>query len=216
LQQAGATSVFLLGDWNLTRVALTNAATLGYFPEWLTGGFGYDGSNDFRLEGIEGGGAWGRPALNEVTHLMGLLPDNRPVDYTNSWWTQAVLEIDPQFSSSFESQFVEQLLANGIQEAGPKLTAAAFGKGLLGATFPDPGAGAPAYYQSGYGFGAGDYNAVQDYAVVWWSNQAPPFNYVQGGQPESGSFCLVGNGKRYRSGSWPPVSSLFNPADGCR
>lgn len=225
LQQAGVTSVFLLGDWNLTRVALTNAATLSYYPEWLTGGFGYDGENDFRLEGIEGGGQWGRPKLNEVTHLFGLLPDNRPVDYTDAWWTQAVLEIDPSYNSSFESQFVDQdaaiynafqLLANGVQLAGPKLTPATFAKGLQGTTFPDPGAGAPPYYQSGYGFGAGDYNGVQDYAVVWWSDQAPPFNYVQGGNPESGSFCLVGNGARFRPGAWPPIDSLFNASAGCR
>lgn len=225
LQQAGVTSAYLLGDIDLDRVVLTNAATLGYHPEWLTGGLGFHGASDFRLESIEGGGNWGRPALDEVTHMFGLLPDNRPQDYANAWWTQAVLEIDPGFSSSYESQFVDQdaaiynaaqLLANGIQTAGPKLTPASFEKGLLGTTFPDPGAGAAPYYQSGYGFGAGDYNAVQDYAVVWWSNQAPPFNYVQGGDPESGSFCLVGDGRRYRPGAWPALSTLFDPGAGCR
>jgi hypothetical protein len=225
LQQAGVTSVFLLGDINLDRVGLTNAATLGYHPEWLTGALGYDGANDFRLESIEGGGDWGRPAIDEVTHMLGLLPDNRPLDYTNAWWTQAVLEIDPGFSSSYESQFGDQdaaiynafqLLGNGIQLAGPRLTPASFERGLLGTTFPDPNAGAAPYYQAGYGFGAGDYNAVQDYAVIWWSDQAPPFNYVQGGQPESGSFCLVGNGKRFAPGSWPALSALFDPGAGCR
>jgi hypothetical protein len=225
LQQAHVTSVFLLGDINLDRVALTNAAILGYHPEWLTGALGYNGANDFRLEGIEGGGNWGRPAIDQVTHMFGLLPDNRPLDYANSWWTQAVLEIDPGFSSSYESQFGDQdaaiynavqLLSNGIQTAGPKLTAASFERGLLGTSFPDPGAGAAPYYQAGYGFGAGDYNGVDDYAVIWWSNQAPPFNYVQGGNPESGSFCLVGNGQRFRPGSWPALSTLFNPSAGCR
>lgn len=225
LQQAGVTSIFLIGDANLDRLTLTAAATLGYHPEWLTGGLGYQGANDFRMEGIEGGGDWGRPAIDEVTHMFGLLPDNRPQDYTNAWWTQAVLEIDPSYSSVYSSQHQDdnaatynavQLLANGIQMAGPKLTAASFEHGLFSTTFPDPGAGAAPYYQAGYGFGAGDYNGVQDYAVIWWSNQAPPFNYVQGGNPESGSFCLVGNGRRYRPGSWPALSALFNPSAGCR
>jgi hypothetical protein len=224
LQSAGVTSVVLLGDFSLINSALTNAAPQGYYPEWINPMMGSYSDNDFKLKG-QIDDQLTAPPLNyapELPHMFGLWPDNRPIEYSNAWWTQAVLEADPSFSSSYAEQWVDQeaatysalqILANGIQNAGPKLTPDSFATGLM--TITTSAGGQAPYYAAGYGFGAGDYSASSNYAVVWWSKQPWAFNYVQT-KPATGSFCFVGGGARYAPGNWPSLSALFNPSAGCR
>jgi hypothetical protein len=110
------------------------------------------------------------------------------------------------------NNFYEQLLlvASGIQLAGPHLTPATFQSGLQRATFPDPGVGAPPYYQSGIGY-RGSHFMKTDAAMVWFDNAQPGTENPQ----STGAVCYVRHGERHGLDGWRRQQPAFYAGGSC-
>jgi hypothetical protein len=87
--------------------------------------------------------------------------------------------------------------------AGPSLTPSTFKNGLDNTKFPDPGAGAPPYYQAGVSFGP-DHSFNDDGALLWYS---PTTTSAETGKP--GAFCYANHGQRYTLGQWPASDDML-------
>jgi hypothetical protein len=82
------------------------------------------------------------------------------------------------------------LLAIGIQMAGPDLTPQNFEQGLR--AYQSPGVGP----EGRWAFPTGRYTAPQDARIVWWqSNATSPYDGYQG--------VYEDNGQRYPLGAFP-------------
>jgi hypothetical protein len=160
---------------------------------------------------------------NQEAHMFGLSGFNKWVpgaDMPVNWAAEDQNPADNCPSGCYNWEFWAQywdllVLASGIQEAGPDLTPANFQAGLYRTTFPNPGCGAPPYYQGCVGFGPHDHTMIQDYAMVWWSNTATEPYYFEG-ETAPGAYCYIGLGRRFRD-NWPSaLQPFFDPRAPCQ
>jgi hypothetical protein len=202
LRSRGITTVILLDDdTNASNRWLPDASKAGYYPEWLLVGTSQERDDQ-----------WGVAPPDQLAHMFGVVPWNKflPIQDEPDFW--AIKEGDPSVNSALttdvktiDDYHAFLLLASGVQMAGPKLNPASFARGLERARFPDPGAGAPPYFQASVGFSPSHHSMTNDFALVWWSSQAPTYRVGTGtGQRETGGgFCWVLNGTRWSLGNWP-------------
>jgi hypothetical protein len=197
-------------------VDLMNAAQSDqYSPEWLLPG----------LQNDSNGGGYAAFAAAQSAHAFGIAAPNKPVAPSNEPWYESATQADPSVAKlslndgsvtggTYVQPFYESmlLLASGIQESGPKLTATSFQSGLQQTTFPDPYAGAPPLYQSREGFGSG-HVMLSGFALKWFSESAP--DYWDGNQPP-GDWCFLGKGSRYTTSTLPAGDpGFFSDAGDC-
>lgn len=178
------------------RYLMPAASSQGYFPEWVvTSYINHDVDNGHR-----------EAPPDQVRGVIG-------VTFKNKWnlredmpWYWAIKDADPSWipaenwyyhlASRYSSLL---LLASGIQLAGPDLNPRTFQEGLFRATFPNPGAGGPPYYQARVGFEGGKHTMMGDAAMFWYSS-----NTRSTAEPSLvGAVCYVASGKRYSLGRWP-------------
>jgi hypothetical protein len=115
--------------------------------------------------------------------------------------------------------FYEEMLlvASGIQEAGPNLTAQTFADGLHQTTFDNPGAGAAPIWQATVGFPNNSISMVQDY-TGWWFDPSAGKEIINGsGNKDINTYlaeCYSYLGRRWSLDSWPTQDVFYK--DGCR
>jgi hypothetical protein len=98
-----------------------------------------------------------------------------------------------------------QVIASGVQLAGPQLDPQAFEKALQEQAFPNPGAGASPDYQATVGYD-GDHVAVDDFAFFWFNARTPP----QAGSIAVDPFCYGHRAQRWTSTTWPKGGDPFS------
>lgn len=214
LRAAGVTSVMCFCGWREKDSLAQEAATGGYFPEWIMVPMG---GQDLL------GDAFADKTSRE--HSFGLFSRNKVNDLADTPWSWALKDADTNYKfpdtvwveSSFEFTYrVLLLLSSGIQMAGPNLTPQTFEQGLLNAKFPNPGSGGSPYYQARVGFGPSDHTMVSDLAMVWWDTSADNFETASG-PAYKGAFCYVDRGARFGPGGWPGGEPrFFDRAAPCR
>jgi hypothetical protein len=188
LKVAGVTTVLpYVSSGAAARVLLPAAEEEGFRPEWLLPG----------TDAAADPSTWAEAPGPQLRGLFGLATWQHDAGITPA--VQAAGSGAPD-DAVYHAMLV---LASGIQTAGPALTPDAFARGLSGASFPDPGAGASPLFQAGVGFDDLDHAMVDDVALAWW-------------QPGSRRFCLAGGGTRWGFAS-PPANDpgLFSPTRGC-
>lgn len=188
--------VFSGAGYRMLTDPMKAASNQGYQPEWVEPGLTYF-SSATNLSGPDSA------PKEQLDHLLGITPlakrtSGLPVE------TQAYQEAHPGgipqnlVGAGAKPVYDQlQLLAAGIQAAGPRLTPTAFGDALPSVEFPNPGAGEAPAYQATVGF-RDDRTMVDDYAVWSWSNTVR--DRASG---TTGTRCFAANGIRWRLGTWP-------------
>jgi hypothetical protein len=216
-QQADTQRILQLKEAGVTTVAcfcydismapyLSEAASEGYFPEWII--------NDYFANPVADiADAW-----SAQQHVFGLTFQPRQTLATDDPAIWAVNSVDPgvytapnQDTSITRQEQLEWvyrsllLLASGIQMAGPNLTPNTFAQALHSTSFPNP---LSPLFAGKVGFANGTHSMTTDAAEFWWdpSAQSP---YRAG---PSGAFCYVNYGRR-STGQWPHGGDpFFGPA----
>jgi hypothetical protein len=182
----GVTSVILLTDPLTPFFMSANASQSSWTPEWVTAGTALV-DTDFVGQLMN---------QQEWTHAFGVSYLAHQLPIRSSAVYRAYKEMAP---NSEPAQllgeilyYAMEMLAIGVQEAGPNLTPATFQQGM--ARYPG-GAGEI----GAWAFPLGRYTPEQDGRIVWWDPQAiSPYN----GQPGA----YDDNGQRYSLGQYPPGS----------
>jgi hypothetical protein len=181
-----------------------NSANSNYLPEWLNLGNESNINDDNGLA----------DHLPQVDRTFGLYSRNKLNQVSQEPYFWAVKAEDPQADTSgfansrslgdpfAYTKFYESMLmlAAGIQLAGPRLTPATFRAGLLGAQFPNPGAGGPPYYQGSVSMGPGDHSFLGDVTMTWFDRNA-----VSPATARPGRWCFYRLGVRLATAHWRPV-----------
>ena len=224
MKSAGVTTVILFSDVAMNRAMTKEATKQEWSPEWfLTGALFQDlalfartydqaqFAHAFGLSNLtpaEPADPTPAPPAKSVTVLTNPL---------NWYWGEGV-------GTQVQSTIPLRLgwLVNGIQAAGPKLTAKTFQQGLF--SLPATGGAAsnyPTSMMTGYGRTAGlpydEYlQLTLDFAPVWWdADTVGPTNSNGSLIPgeSKGVVQYVGQGKRYKSGAWPKQQfKWFDPS----
>jgi len=196
----GVTTVLVLLHSEVTKQLLSSFDGQGYQPEIGITTYLY---NDFDLFFS------GLPP-SQSSHAFGVSTWNKFLRVADEPWYQAVNEVDPghvyqyapgdYFGTNFEYRPL-QVLAAGIQMAGPNLTPETFAAGLQKAKWPNPNHPSMAGRVT---VSPGTHSYMEDAAAIWWD--------PSGNSPEygtSGNFCYVENGKRRSFGKYPRDTGLF-------
>ena len=183
------------------------ADSIGYRPEWVVIGW-HQYQTAFELNnpqsqtaGAFGVGIWNKmPALEqEMWHRAYLAAGGDPAVVNGGGLPGG---------RPFYQELL--LLASGIQMAGPDLTPETFAEGLQSTKFPNPGAGAPPYYQAKVGFGPDDVTMVEDYNGFWLDIRlAGPEVSRQKNLNTSRGFCYVDLGSRWTFDTWPTTDRFY-------
>ena len=203
LSQAHVSTVMCICDGGSLRNFLTAAEAQGYDPEWEVSSYLGDAFDNTPNQ----------TPPDQAQHLIGLSFNNKYLPNAQMPWYTAMRQGDPNASiptgtTGYQvDNFYEALLlvASGIQQAGPHLTPATFQAGLQRAVFPDPGVGAPPYYQSGIGYSSGSHAMKTDAGMVWFDNTQPGTENPQ----STGAICWVRHGERHGLDGWRREQPAF-------
>jgi hypothetical protein len=211
-QSQRISTIICICNGDVYGALMTAADSARYAPEFLVfGGLGQDDDSNF---------AHKHYPPSAFPHIFGIEGNNKINPTTDEPWFWALKEADGgtsagdygTFNLGYSLQHMEEyeqmlLLASGIQLAGPRLTPQTFKEGLMRAKFPNPGAGAPPYYQGRVGFGPGDHTMIDDVALVWYDTTRT--SYTLG---VAGTLCYIGKGQRWSATTWAPVpAERFKP-----
>lgn len=188
MQASGVTTVVV--ELNAVNALLTfyAADTIGFQPEWvIISAFGID----FNTSGTV-------LPPTQSAHIMGLSAWEVPQRFEQTECYQAYKEMDVDNEPDegtcrlFWHQIV--LMLSAIQNAGPRLDAKAFEKGLfqLGHRFP------PEPWAVGGGFGPGDYSYMDNVGEIWFSLGA---QNPENGAP--GAYVWTYGAQRWKRGEIP-------------
>lgn len=182
LQNAGITTVGCFCDPLLLKVLTAKASEQQYFPEWLNTGVAL---TDQDIVGqLFGPDQWKRsigPSYSGPSQ-----PQGRGVGYQAY---RAVRKDEPSIGVDLIYAQL-QILAIGVQMAGPNLTPDSFAQGL----FRYPTSNGPL---GTWKFGDGDYTTSQDSREIYWD---PNRKSVQTGK--NGAYVETEPGKRYAIGGY--------------
>jgi hypothetical protein len=203
LSQAHVSTVICVCDGGSLRNYLTAAEGQGYEPEWEVSSYLGDALDNTPNQ----------TPPDQAQHIIGLSFNNKYLPNAQMPWYTAMRQGNPNASiptgtTGYQvDNFYQALLlvASGIQEAGPHLTPATFQQGLQRAHFPDPGVGAPPYYQSGIGYASGSHAMKTDAGMVWFDNAQPGTENPQ----STGAICWVRHGERHGLDGWRRQQPAF-------
>jgi hypothetical protein len=204
LHSAQVSTIVCVCGWGTLGPSMSAATRNNYEPEWLNlGGLSQD--NDEQGPQLDAA---------QVKHMFGLTGQNKYNPITAMPWFWAMKSINPNVDASEYSgnnagygralqwDYTQLLLlASGIQMAGPNLTPESFRDGLFDAEFPNPGAGAPPYYQARVGFGPANHTMIQDVGLIYFDPREQSYSSNFG----VGSYCLVDRGRRFSLVTWGAV-----------
>jgi hypothetical protein len=204
---AGITTVVFLGD-PLMPIYLTGEATdQSYFPEWVFTGTAFTDTNLF-----------GRQYdAEQMVHASGIsqLPvpttdDVQPALHIYRWWFGGEDTRPPARGLYAVQDGAARFVANGIQMAGPDLTARTFARGQF--RIP-PAGGGPITPQVSYGnwgfFPSTDFGGIDDSVEIWWdgSVEAPD----ETGSIGPGVWRRSHGGRRFIGEDDVPTPAPFDP-----
>jgi hypothetical protein len=212
MQQHGVTTVACLCAPGQLGNLMKSATNQAFFPEWLVT------NEQFLTQDVSSEASYPN---EHQGHIIGIDFNNEVLDPQNEFWYRAVREVDPSFAYQQTSQdqygyyrYEELLLlADGIQQAGPRLTAESFQQGLYATRFGNDGHGAAPYYQAAVSFGPGKHSFYDDAAAVWYSAGAQSYTTNQG---NTGSYCYSRGGQRSADWSQPPPPAFYDTSAACR
>jgi hypothetical protein len=188
----GVTSVVLETELINTLYVMTAAQSQGFVPEWMI----------FNANGLDFNGVAQLLPPSEAVHLFGLTAWEVPRRLEEQECYQAYRSIDPDNEpnantcTNFWHPMV--MLMNGIQQAGPKLSAKSFAQGLeaMGYRYPvEP-------WAIGGGYGPDDYSYMDNMSEIWFSGAAKA---PENDQP--GAFVWAYQAKRFKRGQIPTDDS---------
>jgi hypothetical protein len=198
----GVTTILDFGDQLSTSTMATAATKQQYFPEWVAYGTHNLEQSSF-VQGID-------PA--QWKHAIGLSFSELPRTIGEMDWYIAACQVDPNCANlglgysgegpvgtqSVFTTFLE--MANGLQLAGPRLTADSYARGLHTLSRrPEPS------WAVGGSFQDPDPWTFEKYAQFeWWDPNAT--DPATGGQ---GAWTYVNNGRRYTTGEVPTTPLPF-------
>lgn len=192
MKAAGTTTVMLeIGVIN-TLLLMTAAESVGWQPEWVQ-------VNAFALD-FNGNAALLPPT--QASHLFGLTAWEIPRRPEETECYAAYKEIDPDNEADSSACVLQwhtlNLMLDGIQQAGPKLTRESYQQGLyrMGNRYPaEP-------WAIGGGYSQGDYSYMDDVNEIWFSRSAiSPLN------DQPGAYVYSFGGKRFKRGELPKDDS---------
>jgi hypothetical protein len=208
LKATGATTIVFTGDPIFPSFLTAQMTQQNYFPEWVMAGTVLADTNVFARKFDQ----------QQWSHAFGLqlIPARVPKPQQDSysvheWWFGK----PPPTANNYGliKGYVE-LLMDGLQLAGPKLTPETFRDGLYHApaqTTGPQGLGLIATFgDHGYWSGT-DYGGLDNAGILYWDPKT--VGPDETGNVAPGMYRLVDGGKRYLPGQWPtdPVK-LFDPA----
>ena len=193
-QADGVTTVILNpGDVN-TLLAMEAAGKSGYYPEWVQLG----------TDSLDVAGIAQLLPTEETQHLFGISGLEWPQHFSTTECARAVQSINPNLKPSEASCtfWWTQLvwMANGIQEAGPRLTPASFRQGLysVGYKFNQTP------WMMGGGYGPGVYSYPHSVSLIWFN---PGVLDPTTGNP--GAYEYLFNGAKFQLGQLPTKTDQF-------
>jgi hypothetical protein len=207
LKQANATTVIFTGDPIMPSFFTKEATAQNYHPEWLMAGTVLADTSVFARTFDQ----------DQWAHAFGLqltparVVQSKNVAYTvHQWYFGTKPPSDKSYAITFGNV---NLLFNGLQAAGPKLTAANFRLGVEAIAPPaDAAATVNAFATYGdHGFWKGeDVQGLDNAGLLWWNPKARGEDET--GVVGNGMYELVDGGKRYPAGKWPATpANLFDP-----
>jgi hypothetical protein len=207
LKQANATDVIFTGDPIMPRFFTAEATAQNYRPEWIMAGTVLADTSVFARTFDQ----------SQWAHAFGLqLTPARIVQTKNPAFTvhQWYFGVRPPTEKSYAITFGDvNLLFNGLQSAGPKLTPENFKAGMYAiAPPPDAAATVHAFARFGdHGFWNGeDAMGLDNSGILWWNPNA--VGEDETGVVGKGMYELVNGGMRYPGGKWPDgPTKLFDP-----
>ena len=199
--QAGVTTVLVLLHSEVTRQLLSSFDGQGYQPEIGLTSYLYNDQDLF----------YSATPASQAAHTFGISTWNKLGRVADEPWFQAVNEVEPghvyQYApgdysgTNFEYRSL-QVLAAGIQMAGPNLTPESFAAGLQRAKWPNP---EHPTMPGKVTVSPGTHSYMEDAAVIWWD---PASNSPEYGST-TGAFCYVEDGRRRAFGHYPKQTGLF-------
>lgn len=216
MKQAGVTTIMFAVDPLTPAVVVAEAERIQYFPEYI-GVTGLDSNGTGRLMND-----------NQSEHFVTMRAFEMPRAHEDKDWFRAYKEVDPDGdppSGTYGPGLYRavQQFSGGVQLAGTKLTPETFWKGLkqtpcrtpdpvwsIGGCYKDPDPTSAVHF-------LGDYT-YSDYIMLSWFD-------LKGDDPEStetGAYCFMHGGRRYRVGEFPkeplpfkdPKQCIITPARG--
>ena len=167
-----------------------------YEPEWVfINNYGMDFNDAARLT-----------SQTQMRHVFGMSGWELPQPFKDQDCYRAYKSVDP--TTAPDANFCRlhwidlEHIANGIQEAGPDLTAKTFEQGLYSMSeLRKPSR----RYAVGGGFGPGDHSFVDDFVEMWWDTSATD---PDGSEPAA--YRYPQDGKRFKPGEMDDVVRVFS------
>lgn len=200
LKQKNATSILFTGDPIFPIFLTTEMTKENYFPEWVMSGTVLADTNVFARKFDQ----------KQWEHAFGLqlvparIPQDKQDSYTlHQWWFKGAAPPDENGYGIIKGDV--ELLFDGLQLAGPKLTPEAFRNGLAAAP-PAASTDAPTIQTiatyGNHAFWSGDDPAGLDNAgLEWWDPTATGPDET--GTIGKGMYRLMDGGLRYLPKQWP-------------
>jgi hypothetical protein len=200
LRSQGVTTLLYLPDSSIQGTPQQAAQNIGYFPEWVA-----FGGNPTLITNLLAG------PKAQTDNTFGIAGWDKSLSPSVQPWHTAYLEAGGANTDSIRSgkAFYQelQLIASGIQMAGPHLTPDSFGQALRGTSFPNPGAGRAPAYQPGVDYQQGGHETVRDFAGYWFDTAASygtlATDYARQDYELAQNFCWVDLGVRWAPDAWP-------------
>lgn len=188
----GITTVLDYSDPVTTYFMTNYASEDNWTPEWVEGEIGYIDTD------------WAAQLFNQAewSHAFGPSSSGSAEPARQTPGYQAYKSVSPGTTPAEDAaELIYQylnLVAIGIQTAGPNLTPETFAQGLR--SFQSPGVGPVGRWA----FPAGSYTAPQDARIVWWNRKATSAYDASQGAYED-------NGQRYPIGGFPSGQAPIFP-----
>ena len=210
LKQANATTVVLFCTTDLARELVKVATTQDFYPEWVVTAYALLDVNILARTVDQEQWAHAFGIGGQLPPVVKSTPEPNFGIY-GWYWGQQQGTITPLL------QGYMSFLYNGLQMAGPRLTAKTYHAGMF--AMPSTGGAAQDKVNSfEIAFGAtadlpyDEYLAIGlDATLVWWSGDTPLPANASGAIafPGTGTYLYVNGAKRYHSGSWPTSLPKF-------
>ena len=210
LKATGATTIVFTGDPIFPEFLTQQMTEQGYFPEWVMAGTVLADTNVFAAS-LRHQAVVARVRLAAHRPRACRSPSRTPTRCTSGGSGRSRR---PQNNFALVKADVE-LVMDGIQLAGPKLTPQTFRDGMFHDPPQAPGPNAlrdlVSYGNHGYWQGT-DYNGLDNAGILYWdpSKVGPD----ETGSVGKGMYRLMNGGRRYLPDQWPTAPlKLFDPAD---
>ncbi len=199
MKATGATTIVFTGDPLFPNYLTKEMTQQGYFPEWVMSGTVFADTNVFArtFDPAQWKHAFG------IQLIPARLPQKSQDSYTlHEWWFGTPPRHDRTRTRVIEGN--AELLFQGLQLAGPKLTPETFQEGQFHMPPVDQGPnGLRDIVTFGeHGFWPGvDPAALDNAGLLWWDPDT--VGPDETGNVGPGVYRLVDGGRRYLPGKWP-------------